>query len=181
MKELLLNISFLIAVFGGIWLLKWWSDKRGAKKEGVTVREYKKLVAQRIKDAVKASEEAEEQKRQAQKHATPRPRPVRASTRSGDGLGRSFVVILIVGGIGYGIWYFNTPHPHPRTVVQIGYESIVTVDGVSTDGWLTECDTGTVRHIAGDYSIVKDKTPVVCVGERNYQDWLKQQENQGRQ
>lgn len=71
--------------------------------------------------------------------------------------------------------YFNEPNPRARKVVQFKYESIVTVDGVTELGWLTDCSTGERRHITGDFTVTEDATPVVCVNERHYDKWLKAQ------
>jgi hypothetical protein len=73
--------------------------------------------------------------------------------------------------------FFNQPKPRTRAVVRLrGGERIQTVKGVTTDGWLTECDTGNQRHIVGDYAVVHDDPtdlPVVCVNEPHYKEWIK--------
>jgi hypothetical protein len=88
------------------------------------------------------------------------------------------VVCLLVWGF---VWYFFTPHPHPRKIVHLKHEYIEAVDGVTADGWLTECVTGDRRHIVGDYTVVDDPTPVVCATESHYQEWIKIQQAQQAQ
>jgi hypothetical protein len=84
-----------------------------------------------------------------------------------------FVVIILLA-IGYAVVYYAEPHPQPRAAVQLRHgEEIETVNGVTTDGWLTECETGNRRHVVGDYTVVQQVTPVVCVNEPHYKEWVK--------
>ena len=82
-------------------------------------------------------------------------------------------VLVLMGAMAGSMWYFAIPHPRPRSVVQYRGEYITTVDGVTRDGWLTECETGNRRHIVGDYLLSDGTVPVVCFGEAHYQEWLK--------
>ena len=93
---------------------------------------------------------------------------IRMAFRAALALGAVFLVIAFVRE------YLESPHPRPRVVVQVGSEYIVTVKGISDDGWLTDCSTGYRRHITGNYTIIDDeKTPIVCVNERHYDEWVK--------
>lgn len=83
----------------------------------------------------------------------------------------------LVTGAYVGVWYLYSAHPQSRSIVRLRSEDIITVNGVSEDGWLTECNTGTHRHVVGDFKVIDGYTPpIVCVNERGYDEWLKQAE-----
>lgn len=88
-------------------------------------------------------------------------------------IGLVTVTVLFVGFYACYNWY-SVPHPRERVVVLFNdsYASHVwTVNGVSDDGWLRDCETGVVRHIVGDYKLYKTKVPVVCSNESHYKEW----------
>lgn len=80
-----------------------------------------------------------------------------------------FVIFICVAAFAD---YQNAPHPKVRAVVTFqNGGSIVTVDGVSDEGWLKDCDTGLTRHISGSFTI-NHTAPIVCFGEPHYQEGL---------
>jgi len=85
---------------------------------------------------------------------------------------RTFIVALIAV---VGVPWYLSPHPRPRTMVRLhNDEDIITIDGVSESGWLRECNTGNRRHVVGDFTTIEKSTPpVLCVGDRGYEEWLK--------
>jgi hypothetical protein len=89
-------------------------------------------------------------------------------------------VVVIACCVFYYGWY-DQPHPRVRTILQFRDSQIVAVEGVSVLGWLTDCETGTARHVTGDYSLTKTTIPIVCPNEPHYQEWAKTMTDQPQQ